>query len=188
MLLDPWLRWSSFTTRSGLPTAFHGFATALRDAGHTTHSPDLYAGRTFQTIEDGMTKASGGERLYAPRLTPNVSQKSEIPKTVGRPSALEGRSGQEEALLGESGKSRPERDSGEVVTHSVLLSIAWLVWINGESCPRTRRSFTNRFPYAQSTDETEATHQPIRACASGCRGRELTWFCHDENGSASGVS
>ena len=30
------------------------FAAALRDAGHTVHTPDLYDGRTFETIEDGM--------------------------------------------------------------------------------------------------------------------------------------
>jgi dienelactone hydrolase len=31
-----------------------GFAAALRDAGHTVHMPDLYDGRTFETIPDGM--------------------------------------------------------------------------------------------------------------------------------------
>ena len=30
------------------------FADALRDAGHTVHTPDLYDGQTFDTIEDGM--------------------------------------------------------------------------------------------------------------------------------------
>ena len=31
-----------------------GFAARLRDAGHTVHTPDLYDGRTFETIPDGM--------------------------------------------------------------------------------------------------------------------------------------
>lgn len=34
-----------------------GFADALRDAGHTVHSPDLFDGRTFDSIEDGMAYA-----------------------------------------------------------------------------------------------------------------------------------
>ena len=36
-------------------TGFVGrFADALRDAGHTVHAPDLFEGKTFDTIEDGM--------------------------------------------------------------------------------------------------------------------------------------
>ena len=31
-----------------------GFAARLRDAGHTVHTPDLYDGRTFETIPEGM--------------------------------------------------------------------------------------------------------------------------------------
>ena len=38
----------------GLTDPVHRFAAALRDAGHTAHTPDLYGGRTFNTIEDGM--------------------------------------------------------------------------------------------------------------------------------------
>jgi dienelactone hydrolase len=38
----------------GLTTPLCRFAAALRDAGHTVHTPDLYDGRTFDTIEDGM--------------------------------------------------------------------------------------------------------------------------------------
>jgi dienelactone hydrolase len=38
----------------GLTDPVLGFATSLRDAGHTVHTPDLYVGRTFDTIEDGM--------------------------------------------------------------------------------------------------------------------------------------
>jgi dienelactone hydrolase len=30
------------------------FAASLSDAGHTVHTPDLYDGRTFETIPDGM--------------------------------------------------------------------------------------------------------------------------------------
>jgi dienelactone hydrolase len=38
----------------GLTSPLCSFAAALRHAGHTVHTPDLYDGRTFDTIEDGM--------------------------------------------------------------------------------------------------------------------------------------
>ena len=41
----------------GLTDAIEGFATALRAAGHTVHTPDLFDGRTFESIEDGMAYA-----------------------------------------------------------------------------------------------------------------------------------
>ena len=41
----------------GLTAAIRDFADALRDAGHTVHTPDLYDGRTFETIEEGMAYA-----------------------------------------------------------------------------------------------------------------------------------
>ena len=41
----------------GLTDSVRRFADALRDAGHTVHTPDLYDGRTFATIEEGMAHA-----------------------------------------------------------------------------------------------------------------------------------
>jgi dienelactone hydrolase len=41
----------------GLTDPIRGFAEALRDAGHTVHIPDLFDGRTFDAIEDGMAHA-----------------------------------------------------------------------------------------------------------------------------------
>ena len=38
----------------GLTPGVRAFADALRSRGHTVHSPDLFAGRTFDSIEDGM--------------------------------------------------------------------------------------------------------------------------------------
>ncbi|HSK31863.1 MAG TPA: dienelactone hydrolase family protein [Propionicimonas sp.] len=38
----------------GQTEGFHAFADALRQAGHTVHTPDLFDGRTFASIEDGM--------------------------------------------------------------------------------------------------------------------------------------
>jgi len=41
----------------GLTEPVRAFAAAVRDAGHTVHTPDLFDGRTFHTIEDGMAHA-----------------------------------------------------------------------------------------------------------------------------------
>src|SRR5580765_807300 len=38
----------------GLSEGVLRFGAALRDAGHTVHTPDLYDGRTFDTVEQGM--------------------------------------------------------------------------------------------------------------------------------------
>jgi dienelactone hydrolase len=41
----------------GLTDPVRRFANALRGSGHTVHTPDLFDGRTFDTIEDGMAHA-----------------------------------------------------------------------------------------------------------------------------------
>ncbi len=41
----------------GLTTGVVAIADELRRAGHTVHTPDLFDGRTFATIEDGMSFA-----------------------------------------------------------------------------------------------------------------------------------
>jgi dienelactone hydrolase len=41
----------------GLTDGVRAFADDLRQAGHTVHTPDLFDGRTFETIEDGMAYA-----------------------------------------------------------------------------------------------------------------------------------
>jgi dienelactone hydrolase len=38
----------------GRTAGFLAFADELRKAGHTVHTPDLYDGRTFDTVDDGM--------------------------------------------------------------------------------------------------------------------------------------
>ena len=37
----------------GLTPGVVAFADALREAGHTVHTPDLFGGRTFASIEEG---------------------------------------------------------------------------------------------------------------------------------------
>jgi len=41
----------------GQTSGFHAFAENLRSAGHTVHTPDLFDGRTFTSIESGMAHA-----------------------------------------------------------------------------------------------------------------------------------
>ncbi|HYX86553.1 MAG TPA: dienelactone hydrolase family protein [Gaiellales bacterium] len=41
----------------GLTDGVHSFAEELRQAGHTVHTPDLFDGRRFDTIEEGMAFA-----------------------------------------------------------------------------------------------------------------------------------
>ncbi len=42
----------------GLTPGIETFANTLRDGGHTVHTPDLFEGKTFTTIEDGVGYAS----------------------------------------------------------------------------------------------------------------------------------
>src|SRR3569623_3282035 len=41
----------------GLTPGVHDFADRLRRAGHTVHVPDLYEGRTFDSVEAGVNNA-----------------------------------------------------------------------------------------------------------------------------------
>jgi len=43
-----------FHHAQGLTEGVIGFADRLREAGHTVHTPDLYDGRTFQTLDEGI--------------------------------------------------------------------------------------------------------------------------------------
>lgn len=43
-----------FHHAQGLTDGVRGFADALREAGHTVHTPDLLDGRTFDTLEEGI--------------------------------------------------------------------------------------------------------------------------------------
>ena len=54
-----------FHHAQGLTPGVHAFAEDLRSAGHTVHTPDLFDGRTFGSIDEGMAhiKASGMDEL-----------------------------------------------------------------------------------------------------------------------------
>jgi dienelactone hydrolase len=46
-----------FHHAQGLTPGVQSFADALRAAGHTVHVPDLFEGRTFDTVEEGVAHA-----------------------------------------------------------------------------------------------------------------------------------
>ena len=46
-----------FHHAQGLTPGVVAFAEELRRAGHTVHAPDLYDGRTFSTLEEGVAHA-----------------------------------------------------------------------------------------------------------------------------------
>jgi dienelactone hydrolase len=48
-----------FHHAQGLTRGVHAFAGDLRVAGHTVHTPDLFEGRTFQSIEEGLAYIRG---------------------------------------------------------------------------------------------------------------------------------
>lgn len=56
-----------FHSALGQTPGFFAFATQLRDAGHTVHTPDLLDGRTFQTPDEGVAFANevGFEEVMA---------------------------------------------------------------------------------------------------------------------------
>ena len=47
-----------FHHAQGQTPGFLDFAEDLRRAGHTVHTPDLYGGRTFDTLDDGVAHAA----------------------------------------------------------------------------------------------------------------------------------
>ena len=48
-----------FHHAQGLTRGVHRFAGDLRAAGHTVHTPDLFGGRTFQSIDEGLAYIRG---------------------------------------------------------------------------------------------------------------------------------
>ena len=46
-----------FHSAHGQTEGFRSFAAELRRAGHAVHTPDLYEGRTFESLDDGVSHA-----------------------------------------------------------------------------------------------------------------------------------
>jgi dienelactone hydrolase len=58
-----------FHHAQGQTPGFHAFADQLRGAGHTVHTPDLFDGETFDSIEEGLAhvKQAGGFEQFIER-------------------------------------------------------------------------------------------------------------------------
>jgi len=66
-----------FHHAGGLTAGVHSFAQVLRDAGHTVHTPDLFDGRTFADVHDGVAYAeSAGEETFGARAAEIASAMS----------------------------------------------------------------------------------------------------------------
>ena len=48
-----------FHHAQGLTPGVQAFAETLREAGHTVHTPDLFEGRTFETLGEGIAHVQG---------------------------------------------------------------------------------------------------------------------------------
>lgn len=63
-----------FHHSGGLTAGVRAFADLLRDEGHTVHTPDLFEGRTFADVADGVAFAeSVGEKVFATRAAEAVA-------------------------------------------------------------------------------------------------------------------
>lgn len=64
----------------GLTTGVVAFADRLRTAGHTVHLPDVYEGRTFQKLDDGIAylRGIGGQKL----TDDAIAQAEQLPAEV----------------------------------------------------------------------------------------------------------
>jgi dienelactone hydrolase len=64
----------------GLTEGVRSFADELRQAGHTVHAPDLFDGRTFATIDEGMAFAR--EAGFGALAERGVAAAEELPPDV----------------------------------------------------------------------------------------------------------
>jgi dienelactone hydrolase len=63
-----------FHHAGGLTEGVVSFAQTLRDSGHTVHAPDLFDGRTFADVRDGVSYAqSVGEETFAAKAAEVLS-------------------------------------------------------------------------------------------------------------------
>jgi dienelactone hydrolase len=64
----------------GLTDGVRAFADELRGAGHTVHTPDLFDGRTFATIDEGLAFAR--EQGFGALVERGVAAADELPNGV----------------------------------------------------------------------------------------------------------
>lgn len=64
----------------GLTAGMRAFADELRQAGHTVHTPDMFEGRTFDSIEDGIAFAR--EAGFGELVGRGVAAAADLPAEV----------------------------------------------------------------------------------------------------------
>jgi len=69
-----------FHHAQGQTAGFHAFADELRRAGHTVHTPDVFEGRTFGTIDEGVAYA--GEVGFGEILARGVRAAEGLPSEL----------------------------------------------------------------------------------------------------------
>jgi dienelactone hydrolase len=69
-----------FHHAQGQTAGFHAFADELRGAGHTVHTPDLFGGRTFGSIDEGVAYA--GEVGWSEIIEHGVQTANELPSEL----------------------------------------------------------------------------------------------------------
>ncbi|HVL22799.1 MAG TPA: dienelactone hydrolase family protein [Thermomicrobiales bacterium] len=69
-----------FHHAQGLTPGVSAFADELRRAGHTVHTPDLFEGRTFDTVEEGVAHA--GEIGFGEVIQRGVRAAENLPADV----------------------------------------------------------------------------------------------------------
>jgi len=75
-----------FHHAQGLTPGVVAFADELRRAGHTVRTPDLFEGRTFTTVEEGVQHAS--EIGFGEVLERGVRAADALPAASAGPSAM----------------------------------------------------------------------------------------------------
>jgi len=69
-----------FHHAQGQTSGFLAFADELGQAGHTVHTPDLYDGRTFDTLDEGVAHA--GEIGFGEVIERGVSAANDLPSRL----------------------------------------------------------------------------------------------------------
>ena len=69
-----------FHHAQGQTAGFHAFADELRGAGHAVHTPDLFEGRTFGSIDEGVAYA--GEVGWSELIERGVQAANELPSEL----------------------------------------------------------------------------------------------------------
>ena len=69
-----------FHHAQGQTSGFLAFADELRRAGHTVHTPDLYHGRTFDTLDEGVAYAD--EVGFGEIIEKGVSAAADLPEAL----------------------------------------------------------------------------------------------------------